>query len=222
MLGIFNAKIKAIGTIQLIMEEQLYSLSEIYRNRIAIGGKPRTLVTLQKIAAEENVPCAPQVGFRGAKLYKLEVFEEYYKKYEERIHGGKVTGKSNRKLIEEKLTEQIDRLRQDKILADLKIEEMKKNLIAAEEVANFLQLRYGVENALLRRILFVNAPIEVPGLEVVKARNKCEEYFLQIQDVLMETLKIWQETHSENGEFKVPENVQKVIDKLNDAMAVKQ
>lgn len=194
----------------------LYSLNRIYNERILIGGKPRNLVTLKKMVSEENVPHVDTDAQYKTKLYDLDTLEVAWKKYDERMRGTHVSGKNNRKLVEEKLKEQIDRLRQDKVLADLKIEEMKKNLISAEEVAEYLQLRYGVENALLRRILFVNAPIELPGLEVVKARVKCEDYFNQIQDVMNETLTFWQQSHECVESLNVPEKIQSVIDKLDE------
>lgn len=193
----------------------LYSLSRLFHDRIPIGGKARNLVTLKKMVLEESVPHVDtDYLHQNAKLYELSTLEEAWKKYDDRMRG--THNKGNRKLGEEKLKEQIDRLRQDKVLADLKIEEMKKNLISAEEVAEYLQLRYGVENALLRRILFVNAPIELPGLEVVKARVKCEDYFNQIQDVMNETLAIWKQSHECVEDMEVPEKVQAVIDKLNE------
>lgn len=194
----------------------LYSLNRIYNERISIGGKPRNLVTLKKMVSEENVPHVDTDAQYKTKLYDLDTLEVAWKKYDERMRGTHVSGKNNRKLVEEKLKEQIDRLRQDKVLADLKIEEMKKNLISAEEVAEYLQLRYGVENALLRRILFVNAPIEVPGLEVVKARVKCEDYFNQIQDVMNETLTFWKQSHECVESLSIPEKIQSVIDKLDE------
>jgi hypothetical protein len=123
-------------------------------------------------------------------------------------------------LREEKIKEEIGRLKQEKVRADLEIKELKSKLIDSEEVRQFLLLRFGTENALLRRILFVNAPVDLAGVEIPKARKICEDYFNSMQDVLSETLLLWQNKNIDN-DSSIPPQIQSVIDRLNKALEVK-
>lgn len=195
------------------MSEPL-TLSQIYQRRIPINGKARSLPTLKKMVTEEQVPHVglTQDNFK-AKLYDIDTLTEVHKVYNEKKHGKEARSNEARNLVEEKLQEQIDRLKQDKILADLKIQEMQKDLIPSDEVKRFLQFRYEVENAILRRILFINAPIEITGLTIPQARKKLEDYYNSIQEVMKETLDLYQ-----SDADLLNERVTNIIERFNNAI----
>lgn len=206
------------GNIELEKDEQLYTINQIYTQRLLVGGKPRTAIFLKKMVAEEEVPDHGTMDNQWkSKLYKLSEVDAAYATYNQRVWGGKdndsTNEPSNRNLIQEKLKEQVDRLRQDKILADLKIEEMRKNLISADEIKKFLQFRYEIENAILRRILFINAPIELTGITIPQARIKCEDYYNSVQSVMRETLELY----NVDGNILDNEVIKATLEKLNNA-----
>lgn len=198
------------------MSEPL-TLSQINQRRIPINGKARSLPTLKKMVIEEQVPNVglTQDNFK-AKLYDVDTLTEAHKVYNEKKHGREALTKESKTLVEQKLQEQIDRLKQDKVLADLKIQEMQKDLIPSEEVKRFLQFRYEVENAILRRILFINAPIEITGLTIPQSRKKLEDYYNSIQEVMKETLDLYQADSD-----LLNERINNIIERFNNALLPK-
>ena len=158
-------------------------------------------------------------GKGRAPLYDLQLVAEALKaNVMDKKPKGSVDHSSMNELREAKIKEEINRLKQEKVRADLEISELKRRLIDADDVKQFLMLRFGTENALLRRILFVNAPVELTGVSIEKGRKICEDYFNAIQDVMNETLLLWQNRNLESDQ-PLPEKIQKVIERLNEKLS---
>lgn len=126
------------------------------------------------------------------------------------------------KLKETKLLKEIEMLKANITKADtstriseIELENLKRRSIEASEVRDYLLLRYGVENAIIRQILYVNAPVDLVGLSIPQARDKCEEYYHMIQDAMHDTLLLWQnKVIGGDSSNDIPEKIQKVIDIL--------
>lgn len=112
-----------------------------------------------------------------------------------------------------KLHAEIDSLERDNIKKDLQIEQLKSRLIDKEEVFKYLVTRKAVELAVLRRILFTNLPIDIPGLTMAKAREKAESYYNEIIKDLKTTCDVWQHEYniSDDEEERVNRNLVRIF-----------
>jgi len=193
-----------------------YTLNQYYQQRIPINGKARQRPALVKVMDASN---KSPVGYNNhnAAIYSLEDVEDAFRTYEANLKVTKAAGTkstSNRNLVEEKLKEQIDRLKQDKVLADLKIQEMQKDLVASKDVKEIYAFHMETMNAILRRVLLINAPTEIPGLSIPDAINRCKDYYNEIQKVMQESPELLQS----NGEDILNERLKSIIDRFNNAL----
>lgn len=116
---------------------------------------------------------------------------------------------------------QIRTLKVSEEYTKLKLEnqELRRTLISTRETKDFLTFRFGVENAILRRILFVNIPIEITGLSTSKARKRVEEYYNMIQEVMRETIQLYDAEYKTDESTIHNDTLQRIIKQLDDAIA---
>lgn len=207
--------------------DNCYNLNELTATEIA--GKYWSQQHLKRILVAKGVE-GKAGGDRRSKYYNLDevkvAVEEWMAYKGKELSTTKSANIS--KLKETKLLKEIEMLRANISKAEtatkistIQLDNLKKTSVPAEEVKEFLLLRYGIENAILRQILFVNAPIELMAMtDIAKARDKCEEYYNQIQDVLHETLLVWQQKCLADEEGKEwPPKIQKVINELTESLS---
>lgn len=194
-----------------------YTITELAE--IPINDRHVSIRKIRRVIATTQLP-PTGTSPNGFPTFGLDEFKTALKKYnKEKVNNDPTHNPELAKLKQAKLTEEIARLKQEKERADLEIAELKNYLIPAEDVKDYLLMRQGVENAILRRVLFVNAPVELTGLDIIKARTLCEDYFNMIQDVMSETLALWQSRLKGPGEPReLPEGIKEVIKKLDDAL----
>lgn len=200
-------------------------LSASALSRITHWGETFTFRTVSRIIDSKKL-IAKGTGKAGSQLYDIEEFREACKEWiEKKKNSVSPQAEGLTELRIKKLLEDIEkskleqiRLTQEKERASIEIEELKRKMVDADKVYEFLKTRYAFENVLLRRILLVNAPVEVPGLEIVQARIKLEEYFNLIQDCMLETLNFWKDAQNPT-ESELPDNIKKAIEKLNGYIA---
>lgn len=201
------------------MQNNAYPINQLQKMQIL--GNVYTASTLNRAIAKAGLQ-PKTIQANGVMLYDFDEVVDTMKAYQQAKINKPSSNPSFNALKEEKIKEEIGRLKQEKVRADLEIKELKSKLIDSEEVRQFLLLRFGTENALLRRILFVNAPVDLAGVEIPKARKICEDYFNSMQDVLSETLLLWQNKNlMDDDDAVMPPAIQAVIDKLNKALEPK-
>lgn len=195
-----------------------FTVSELATMEIA--GSYYSYATIRRVIAKAKIQ-SKGYGMKGAECYDLQEITDALVKYARKVTRGTAGESSLTELKVKKLEEDIskskleqERLTQEKERAQLEIKELKRKLVDSEEVRQYLLMRYAVEMALLRRILFVNAPIELPGLDKVKARIKCEDYFNLCQDTFGDTGLLWEQAHCDE-EKELPDNIKRVITTLN-------
>jgi hypothetical protein len=195
-----------------------FTLTELTTKEFA--GNYYGIKKLRRVIAEMAVPVVA-TSHNGNKLYSLPDVAKSIVEYDKK-HPRSSTAQSaeRNKLIEEKLKQEITILKQKQQFQNLEIDSLKRNLISADEVRQFLILNMGTSNALLRQLLLVAAPIELFGLDSIqKLRTKCEEYYNQLQDGLMETTELWNQRNNLKGDAVLPEGLLKILQGLNDAVA---
>jgi hypothetical protein len=196
---------------------KLFTVTDL--RTIPIGNGTHSYVKIKRVI--EKMGIQPKgASQRGAALYDLDELAEAIIEYDKTGRTEQLANPDYQELKTQEMKERIDRLKQEKVRADLEIAELKSKLIDSDEVRQFLLMRAGVETSLLRRILMVNAPVDIPGLTIPKARKKCEDYFNSIQDLMAQTLLLWQSRNVDNGKSEIPESIQNIINKVNDAVSV--
>lgn len=197
------------------MDENDKSIAELVS--IEFGGRHYGRTAIERAIRVAGLQPSGYTG-RKAVCYNINQVADALKKHCRKNEDNTPIDSTNdsRKLKDQKIKEEIARLKQEKVRADLEIDELKRKLIDADEVREFLQLRFSLENALLRRILLINMPVEVTGVEIPKARKIAERYFNDIQQVMQETLILWQTKNiTKQDEIQMPPNIQLIIDRLN-------
>jgi hypothetical protein len=129
---------------------------------------------------------------RNAPEYKASTLESAITDYEQQ----KASSTSTRDELEErKLEKEIEKYDEQIKKHRYENEQLRNRLVDAQEVADFLSERRTVELAILRRALFIDMPIEVPGLTVPQAREKAEKYYNKIVEAYSTAEQLWEEKY---------------------------
>lgn len=94
-----------------------------------------------------------------------------------------------------KLQKDIEKVTKENTTKDLEIEKLRNTLIDSEEVLKYLIIRKAIEGAILKRILFTQLPIEIPGLSIPKAREKAEFYYNEVMRTVSDTVQLWEKQY---------------------------
>lgn len=180
-------------------KDSVHSLSDICK--IPIDGQTHTYSFYRKLIDEYDIVPVKH-GPRGGKLYRFEDFVEPTRTHLGEVQDlrntlGLVGGTKNNtdmaELERQKITEEIKKLQKDNAKKDIQIDVMQKSLVEQNDIIDFLTIRYGLEAAMLRQILFTQVPMDIPGLTVPKAREKCGEYYNKLMDMLEQSIRIFEQ-----------------------------
>jgi hypothetical protein len=184
---------------------------------IEIGGQKYSRPHIKKVIEYGGV--LPVDRYGNSKIYKLTDVEEAFRKYRTE----EATKKTSRyhaddevaDLRKQKLAKEVEVLSKDIQRRDLQIEQLKNTLIDKDEVRDFLVVHQGIENALLRRLLFVQLPIEIPGLTIPKAREKAESYYNTMMEALNKTLDLWNNKYDLANNINLEHAIRNIVKAIN-------
>lgn len=197
------------------MNEVLYTLSQIAKQGIHVAGKEHHYDFLKKIIRITDTQ--PDGEIRNFDAYTLQTLEDALNRYQVEFGDGR-KGRSNEgdeeygDLRKIKIRKEIETLERGIEQKDLIIEQLKNRLIDYEEGYKYMATRKAIENAILRRILLLQVPITIPGLDKPKARTLGEKYYNKIQSVCNETVSIWQRKYETDDEFE--KQIEAIIKKI--------
>lgn len=198
-------------------DRKCFTINELANMEIL--GEHYSYQCIRRLINKNGIKQARNDGFRGSKKYNIDDIEPIIRKFAAEKSNKPAPKDDINELKAEKINHEIERLKQEKERAYLEISKLKQTLIDASEVKDYLMLRYATENAILRQILLVNAPIELTGIDIPKARKICESYFNKIQIVMNETLLIWQQRNVDlDKDVELPQRMRDIIQSLNDAV----
>jgi len=186
------------------------SLKELAGKNIA--GKVRLGAEIKRVIQEFGVGHVDRFG--PAKLYSLDDVEEAFRKYDSSTETVPEENDEMTNLRKLKIAKEIEILTSDLVKKDLQIEQLKNTLIDRDEVYNFLLVRTSVEAALLRRILFTNMPIEIPGLTIPKARAKSEHYYNDLMQTFNDTIKLWEKKYNVKDNDKLRDSIEELLKRI--------
>lgn len=193
-----------------------YTASQL--SQMDIDGKNYSYNLVKRIIERTGLKPG-EVGARGKHGYDLEEFKKSVEAY------GPIKGKSSNstsskslmELKEEKIKEEIHRLKQEKERADLEIEELKRTLTDTTRVKEFLLFRAGVELAIARRLFFIDIPVQLPGVsDAAKVRKITEGMFNQLQAVVEESITLWEREYTAGENKETTDFIQQIVNKLNE------
>jgi len=179
----------------------------------SIAGKTRLGAEVKRVIQEYGVAHIDRFG--PAKLYSLDDVEDAFRKYDSAEETVPVENDEMANLRKLKIAKEIEILTSDLVKKDLQIEQLRNTLIDKDDVRDYLIVRQGIENSLLRRILFVQLPIEIPGLSIAKAREKSEGYYNQIMDAMTKTTSTWKKKYGSEDNYKLEETIRKIVNNIN-------
>lgn len=140
---------------------------------------------------------------RGKPEYRIADLEAAYQQYlqkDEEEEEDSLTAQYNKAKVEHKI-EQTKNLR-------LVNAQLERNAISVQEVVDFWSQRKAIELAILRKILMIDMPMQVPGLSHADARTKGERYYNKILNAYEESNKLWTDEYDVNTD-------EEIIKKLN-------
>jgi hypothetical protein len=177
------------------MDEPTYSISHFFRNRMPLNGTPRSYEFLNKVVKTMDVQPDGK-STRNAPEYKASTLESAITDYEQQ----KVEASSTRDELEErKLEKEIEKYDEQIKKHRYENEQLRNRLVDTQEVADFLAERRTVELALLRRLLFVDMPLDVPGTTVPQAREKGTVYYNKLVEAYNQASRLWEERYERVG-----------------------
>jgi hypothetical protein len=186
---------------------QKFTLKELAGKPVA--GKVRLLPEIKRVVEAYGVGHVDRFG--PARIYLLSDVEEACRKFDSDLEKNPDDTKEMADLRKQKLVQEISILTKDGQKKDLQIEQLRNTLIDSEEVQHFLLVRRSIDMALLRRVLFTNMPVEIPGLTIAKARTKGEHYYNDLAEAFNATVELWAKKYNLTDDTKLRKSIEKLI-----------
>ena len=87
-------------------------------------------------------------------------------------------------LKEKKIRKEIDLLERDLQQKDIQIKKLKDTLIDSDELLEYLTRLKTAWAGALKQVLLTQMPVEVPGMDVTKARETAERYYNKVMGLV--------------------------------------
>jgi len=195
-----------------------YTLTSIAHQQLPIGGRKRAYTFLKKLVDLYQIK-PKSFGERNAPQYEPVDLDAAYERYErERMdgRGGDIEldvrdDDDMAQLRRAKLRKEVEQLDKTITKHELQIEQLKNTLIDAKEVSEYLMSRRAIELALLRRVLFTQMPIEVPGLSIPAARKVATEYYNSLVECYNKAEELWEQDYPNTGSNELGKRIESII-----------
>lgn len=175
-----------------------YTVSQFSRTRMKLCGHSRTYDYLTSVLFQFPISSVGKSP-HNADLYSVQDMEVAIQKFIDNKPDGKgmnnTDGVDMQALRVEKLVQDTKLVRQKNEIARLEIESKRNNLLEREDMITYLSSRMAIEGAILRKILLTQAPVEVTGLTIPKARKLCTDYYNELMRMYKESLSIFDERY---------------------------
>lgn len=103
------------------------------------------------------------------------------------------TGATLVELKEEKIRREIEQIKADVEKKELQIQQLRLRLIDYDEALTYFIRFKSAVSSILRKQFLSQMPIEVTGLDPARAREKGEQYFNEVMDVIAEGIDNWKD-----------------------------
>lgn len=185
------------------MNEETYTISQLARQGIPIGGKHRSYEFIQKLIRDYNI-VSPREGIKGHPEYRPSDLEDAYNLYNQVENAGE----------DEYQKQKLRKLLLENEYQELQNNLLKKTLVSTQEVADFRKVELNLYCAIWRKILFTDVPIEITGLDIPKARTKCEQYYNRLMDQMQSCYQLFIKDYGTEPDQELTKDIEQIIYKV--------